>query len=101
SRRAAAQHGAGGANFQHSRVPQVFAQQFKYFARPWLQNLAYHALRDQMRRAISYRRDLDFVAFWNQRYGRISVEFFDLFRLGQWCAQSDRKVASEVVSTDG
>ena len=99
-RSAAGQHDAAHAKLEHAGVAQIVAQHFKQFAGAGLENFSHHALRNQARRPVADRRDLDFIAFRDQSDDGIAVEPLDLFRLGHRSAESDRKIAGEVIAAD-
>ena len=75
SRAASGKHHSRGADFEHSRMAQVFAQHLEKFASARLENFADHALRNQARRPISDRWHFDFVAFRDQRDDGVAESF--------------------------
>src|SRR3989442_7928649 len=81
-------------------MAQVIAQHLKQFTGTRLEDFRHHALGNKPRSAISNRRHFDFISLRDQSNDGVTVEPLDLFRLGDRSAESDGKVAGEVIATD-
>src|SRR6266478_1698529 len=79
-------------------LAQFFSQHLEEFAGARLKNFAHHALRHQARGPIADRRDLDFVAFRDQRGYRVAEILLEALRLREASAHADRKIAGEVIA---
>src|SRR5215469_13639226 len=101
ARGAAAEHEAGHAHFEHAGVPQVVTNHDKEFVRARFEDFSHHALGNQPRGPVADRGHLHFVAFRNQGDDGMAVKLLDFFGLRDRGAESHRKVAGEVVASDG
>src|SRR5215467_5470047 len=97
SRCASTEHNARNANLIHAALAQTVADHFEKLASAGLKDFGDEPLRHEARWPVYHRGHFDFVALRNQGHDGVAVDFLDFFGFRQRSAQTDGKIAGEVI----